>query len=454
MQQSLLSRGDGLQSQPPHLPHPSYDSTASYAPPALPSSSSQSAASSHTIDMPHILQQQQPQQPFAPSASYSQQPLYQQQYLPQQAQHLSPYLQTLHPSQVPRHLQHQLHALQLPPYPRYPTLADKWHALSRLSQGFLVVVALLWPLLFLPPGTRLVAAFLPLVLLPACVVYQIYARRLYAQVEINVLMTTFMLGFTLAALAVLLAESVIALIGAVITIWPQLSNVWEAMKQSQSGDQQQQLEQLLSSVELTPGVYVLLFIIAYISAGLVEESMKYVLTSRISRVTPGYRDKRGFLLYAVAGAVGFSTIENIGYSFQTLSPWWQVLLGVAVRVFISSPVHVACALLVGIGVVRREVFGQRVPLWRILCLPVLLHGSFDFFLMLGAVLLPSDGWELLVVEIVVVVVIAVLLVTALVIEKRHIAGEPPAGSLPITASDEIDVMDRPVLLQAQQPADL
>jgi RsiW-degrading membrane proteinase PrsW (M82 family) len=255
----------------------------------------------------------------------------------------------------------------------------------------------------------------------------LYTRRYYAHAEINLLLHTYILGFTVAALAVLLIETLIAVAAIVPLLWDQLSTLGDALlpKDGQPSSPKS-AEEILALVQPTVGFYVLLFVLAYISAGCCEEGMKYVLATRVKRWTPNFRDREGFLLYAVAGALGFSTVENIGYSFNSLSPWYQALVGVVTRVLISTPIHLGCAYLVGVGVVRREVYGEPLPLWRVMVLPILLHGTFDFSLMIAAVNLDLDSVALLVVECVVVATTGVLIGLAIRQERKHIAADPPA----------------------------
>ena len=230
----------------------------------------------------------------------------------------------------------------------------------------------------------------------------------------------------------LLVETAIAVLAAIPLLYDQLPHLLDVLTTRTKEGTPADPNEVLSAVEPTIGFYLLIFILAYVSAGGCEEGMKYMLVNRVKRITPGFRDREGYLLYAVAGALGFSTVENIGYAFNTLTPWYAVLIGVLTRLLISTPIHVACAYLVGVGVVRREVYGEPLMLWRLLLVPVLLHGSFDFCLMIASVALDPEGVALLVVECVIVVVTAVALVAAIRVERRHIAGPPPPV-LPVTA---------------------
>jgi hypothetical protein len=149
---------------------------------------------------------------------------------------------------------------------------------------------------------------------------------------------------------------------------------------------------------------------AFLVAACTEEALKYFLILRVRRARPLFADWRGFMLFAVAGALGFSTIENVFYTFSayespsrgTTGSWSEVLATALERVLVSSPIHCLCALLTSMGVARRDGFGVKLPLWRVLGLPVFVHGGFDCALMLLAATSPgisdlSDvAWSMLV----------------------------------------------------------
>ena len=208
-------------------------------------------------------------------------------------QHSAYYHTSPVPPNVPTHLQHRYRALQLPPYPKYATVKQQFFALSRLNQAFLVVVALLWPLAFLPASTRLVALFLPLLLVPTIILYCVYLRY-YQYVEINVLMHTYVAAFTVGALVVLLLESLLTVIFASLTLYWQLDELVKWMLE-QGGSKPADVEQTsdpFAMLSKTAGFFVFVFLVAFIVAGCVEDSMKYALTVRIKRITPAFADRK------------------------------------------------------------------------------------------------------------------------------------------------------------------
>ena len=86
----------------------------------------------------------------------------------------------------------------------------------------------------------------------------------------------------------------------------------------------------------------------------------------------------------VSVALGFACCENLVYIFVYSPP----SLGVEVSTLLARslfPVHPLCAAIQSIGVCKRDIEGdKRFGLGRIIFPAVLLHGSFDFVLMVAA----------------------------------------------------------------------
>lgn len=93
----------------------------------------------------------------------------------------------------------------------------------------------------------------------------------------------------------------------------------------------------------------------------------------------------GITVAMVTVALGFACCENLEYIFST-SDVKTELFTLLIRSVI--PVHALAAAIQSIGVCRRDLEGDRkYKLGRIIFPAVLLHGSFDFFLMVTEVLL-------------------------------------------------------------------
>lgn len=86
----------------------------------------------------------------------------------------------------------------------------------------------------------------------------------------------------------------------------------------------------------------------------------------------------------VSTALGFACCENLMYIFVYSPP----SLGVEISTLLARsffPVHPLCAAIQSIGVCKRDIEGdKRFGLGRIIFPAILLHGSFDFVLMVAA----------------------------------------------------------------------
>ncbi|KAL3805698.1 hypothetical protein HJC23_005942 [Cyclotella cryptica] len=92
----------------------------------------------------------------------------------------------------------------------------------------------------------------------------------------------------------------------------------------------------------------------------------------------------GITVAMVSVALGFACCENLMYIFVYSPP----SLGVEITTLIARslfPVHPLCAAIQSIGVCKRDIEGNKnYGLGRVISPAVLLHGSFDFVLMLAA----------------------------------------------------------------------
>jgi hypothetical protein len=98
------------------------------------------------------------------------------------------------------------------------------------------------------------------------------------------------------------------------------------------------------------------------------------------------------IVYCVAAAAGFATVENIMYVAGG-----GLATGI-VRALVSVPLHVLASAMVGyfLGLSKFKKSGRTVLILTGLVLAIALHGTFDFFLLKGRV-----GIALLVVPLVI-----------------------------------------------------
>ncbi len=165
----------------------------------------------------------------------------------------------------------------------------------------------------------------------------------------------------------------------------------------------------------TVNYYLFIFLMAYFVAGLVEESLKFFIAkvrslSSSDLYTPYYDylpspssssattktcTARGVIVYMLAAALGFSSMENIIYGQYGSSA--VSLVTVSLRIALSTPLHAVCAALTAMQIIKHDYVKQRhlsligimnsrdaaAPytglsrLVRILSPAVAVHGSYD-----------------------------------------------------------------------------
>jgi RsiW-degrading membrane proteinase PrsW (M82 family) len=124
---------------------------------------------------------------------------------------------------------------------------------------------------------------------------------------------------------------------------------------------------------------------AFVVAGATEELFKFLVLYLLVWKSPRFNEQFDGIVYAVFVSLGFAAVENVLYVMQ--SGYQTALL----RALTAVPAHALFGVAMGyyLGVARRyeELRGRYLA--RAVWVPVLLHGIYDFILMVGS------GWLLL-----------------------------------------------------------
>lgn len=124
--------------------------------------------------------------------------------------------------------------------------------------------------------------------------------------------------------------------------------------------------------------------ISFIVAGLTEEIGKYAIVRYTIYKSPYFDEPMDGIIYASAAALGFASLENVGY---LLSYGWEVIL---VRGPFSTLAHVLFSAIWGY-LLGKQKFQQKTGNTLVisgLIGAIILHGAFDFLL------LSQKGFEL------------------------------------------------------------
>jgi protease PrsW len=117
---------------------------------------------------------------------------------------------------------------------------------------------------------------------------------------------------------------------------------------------------------------------AFVIVGCSEEGSKFAMLRLYAYPKKTFDEPFDGIVYAVMVAMGFATLENIGYVYQHG-------IGTAiVRMFLSVPAHAAFAVIMGYytGLAKFNKEKATGLISKGLMLAIFFHGSFDFFLFL------------------------------------------------------------------------
>lgn len=124
--------------------------------------------------------------------------------------------------------------------------------------------------------------------------------------------------------------------------------------------------------------------ISFIVAGLTEEGLKaLILIPNLVR-EKNFNEKLDGIIYSVFLSLGFATVENIIYIlFEDPTSVFQVSI---IRAIISIPAHMMFAIIMGyyISKYKFNMSKSKPKIYLIISIivPILLHGIFDFILMI------------------------------------------------------------------------
>jgi RsiW-degrading membrane proteinase PrsW (M82 family) len=124
---------------------------------------------------------------------------------------------------------------------------------------------------------------------------------------------------------------------------------------------------------------------AFLVAGTTEELFKYLALLLLIWRSPSFNEQFDGIVYAVFVSLGFAAVENVMY---VMEGGYQTAV---LRAVTAVPAHALFGVTMGyyLGIARRYRELRRDYIRRALIIPILLHGIYDFILMVQV------GWLLL-----------------------------------------------------------
>lgn len=124
---------------------------------------------------------------------------------------------------------------------------------------------------------------------------------------------------------------------------------------------------------------------AFVVAGSTEEVFKYLALYLLIWKSPSFNEKFDGIVYAVFVSLGFAAVENVMYVMD------GGLQTAAIRAITAVPAHAIFGVTMGyyLGIAHMYEELRKQYLLRAIAIPVLLHGIYDFILMV------EIGWLLI-----------------------------------------------------------
>jgi len=124
---------------------------------------------------------------------------------------------------------------------------------------------------------------------------------------------------------------------------------------------------------------------AFVVAGSTEEIFKYLALYLLIWKSPSFNEKFDGIVYAVFVSLGFAAVENVMYVME------GGLQTAAIRALTAVPAHAIFGVTMGyyLGIAHMYEELKKEYLLRAIAIPVLLHGIYDFILMV------EIGWLLI-----------------------------------------------------------
>lgn len=198
----------------------------------------------------------------------------------------------------------------------------------------------------LKKGNNFMLTFLLIFLPVICFILWIYYKDKYNKENIHVLLKYFILGIIISFFAIV-------------------------------------IEKLLIGENIFRGETKLIYT-AFIVAGCTEEILKGVVLTFFANREKSYDEKLDGIIYSIFLSLGFATIENIIYvNYEKILSVFEIAF---VRACISIPAHIMFAITMGYYLSKykfeKNKVERRQNLFLTFLIPILLHGIFDFILMI------------------------------------------------------------------------
>lgn len=135
-------------------------------------------------------------------------------------------------------------------------------------------------------------------------------------------------------------------------------------------------------------IHLLFFIIIMILVfAAVEEILKIVVVKEFAFYNPHFRQVVDGAIFGISSGLGFATLENLGYFFETTytEGAGMLIFVFFVRFFASTLLHALTTGIAGYYLGKAKFSKNKFVFWQGLLAAVLIHATFNLFLFGGIV---------------------------------------------------------------------
>jgi RsiW-degrading membrane proteinase PrsW (M82 family) len=246
----------------------------------------------------------------------------------------------------------------------------------------------------------LTAALLPILIMPtAWLLWEWNAWDRGKSADLETMIWLYLINGTVGFIAVVVIESILSYGFAILLFQSQMQTYldeWGRQETNTSGTihiNDIANESIRKDLASRWQYLLFLALTSFVTAGMVEEGLKYCSLVYIRRYRTVVHESE-YITYAMASALGLSTLENIGFIYQAcqVESASQLALTLFERVALGAPGHAMTSCLLAINVIRRDLRGERLNLLEMMHLPLFLHGSFNFALLTISAANGNIGW--------------------------------------------------------------
>lgn len=280
----------------------------------------------------------------------------------------------------------------------FRSISSRWSTLPTLLKVYsmLNIIALLIILIH----NWKAFLFLPAFYIPFIVIYY-YWQNNYPHLDFELIVKIYVLSNSIGMIVVMIVQSMIAIpFGILCFGFKQFFQLYEEI-QSSNFKSYKDIKNL--SVEKNFSYHIFIFLLSFLMAAGIEETLKYIMVNyakrKMQRNSPSILD---YQIYAIITSLGFSTMENIAFQlaagFNSNVSILNLFSDAMIRIIVSTPSHCLFGYLIGLRIIRRDIFKQPLSFWDIVKWSIFLHGITNLWILLIAAhdLAPSTTvWNVL-----------------------------------------------------------